>query len=278
LARLPYCLFFLIFALIPGLAEQNAEPQKPKQPLNARVWEMLVTTATDPKPERRMEAISALGTMTTDQNAVRMVEGALVDKDRDVRNLAAVTLGEMGSRRSIPKLKQALEDEAPEVAFAAARSLWQLGDKSGRGIIEEVLGGDRSASRGAVSQNLDRMRKFVSDPKGLVLFGLREGIGSVAGPYAMGMTVVQEFTKDRSVAARVVSANMIANERNRHSLPLLREALRDGNWVVRLTAAKGIAQLRDRSAIQALQGNIDDKDEKLAVKLMAAASILNLQK
>jgi HEAT repeat protein len=278
LARLPYCLFLLVVTLTPAFAEQDAVPQAPKQPLNARAWEMLVTTATDPKPERRMEAISALGTMTTDHNAVRMVEGALIDKDRDVRNLAAVTLGEMWSRRSIPKLKQALEDEAPEVAFAAARSLWQLGDKSGRGIIEEVLGGDRSASRGAVSQNLGRMRKFVSDPKGLVLFGLREGIGSVAGPYAMGMTVVQEFTKDRSVAARVVSANMIANERSRHSLPLLLEALRDGNWVVRLTAAKGIAQLRDRSAIQALQGNIDDKDEKLAVKLMAAASILNLQK
>jgi HEAT repeat protein len=215
--------------------------------------------------------------MARNQRALKLVEGALQDKERDVRLLAIAALGDMGSRRSIPKLRQALDDDDPEIVFAAARSLWQMGDKSGRSIIEDVLAGERAAARGAVSSNLERIRKVLTDPKGLVLFGLREGIGAVAGPYAMGMNVVQEFTKDRSVAARVVCANMLAKEKSRRSLPFLREALRDENWVVRLTAAKAVASVRDAGSIPVLVANIEDEDEKLAVKLMAAASVLILQ-
>jgi hypothetical protein len=32
----------------------------------------------------------------------------------------------------IPKLRQALDDDAPEVSFTAARILWEMGDTSGR--------------------------------------------------------------------------------------------------------------------------------------------------
>jgi HEAT repeat protein len=233
---------------------------------------LLASNAADEKPEKRIEAIAALGTMARNQRALKLVEGALQDKERDVRLLAIAALGDMGSRRSIPKLRQALDDDDPEIVFAAARSLWQMGDKSGRSIIEDVLAGERAAARGAVSSNLERIRKVLTDPK-----GLREGIGAVAGPYAMGMNVVQEFTKDRSVAARVVCANMLAKEKSRRSLPFLREALRDENWVVRLTAAKAVASVRDAGSIPVLVANIEDEDEKLAVKLMAAASVLILQ-
>jgi HEAT repeat protein len=259
-----------------GAASETAKTADTR-PIGVRAWELLVSNAADEKSERRIEAIAALGTMARDQRAVKLVEGALQDKERDVRLLAIAALGDMGSRRSISKLKQALEDDDPEVVFAAARSLWQMGDKSGRSIIEDVLAGERAAARGTVSSNLERIRKVLTDPKGLVLFGLREGIGAVAGPYAMGMNVVQEFTKDRSVAARVVCANMLAKERSRRSLPFLREALRDENWVVRLTAAKAVASVRDTGSIPVLVANIEDEDEKSAVKLMAAASVLNLQ-
>ena len=225
-----------------------------------------------------MDAIAALGTMSKDPRAVRMVEKALEDKDRDIRQLAASTLGEMRSKSSIPKLRRALDDDAAEVVFAAARSLWQLGDKSGRTVIEEVFRGERPAGRGTVSENLDRIRKLVTEPKDLVLFGLREAIGSVAGPYAMGMNVVEEFRKDRSFAARVVCANMLAQDRSKESMQLLREGLTDKNWVVRHTAAKAIGAAGDRGAITELKKNLDDDDEKLTVKLMVAASIIKLQR
>jgi HEAT repeat protein len=93
----------------------------------------------------------------------------------------------------------------------------------------------------------------------------------------MGFEVVQEFTKDRSVAARVVSANMLANEKSPRSLESLREALRDKNWVVRLAAVKALARAGDRGAVPALEERMEDLDEKPPVRMMAAASILNLQ-
>jgi HEAT repeat protein len=246
--------------------------------LRDRAWLLLLAGAREEKPEKRMEAISALATVSRNAEALKIVHNALQDKDREVRQLAATTLGEMRSRNSTRVLKQALDDEAPEVAFAAARALWQMGDKSGRIILEEVLVGERPASRGTVSANLDRIRGFLTDPKGLVLFGLREGVGAVAGPYAMGMNVVNEFTKDRSVAARVLCANMLASERNGRGRELLRESLRDKNWVVRLASARALGVVGDRSVIPNLQASIEDADEKQPVKLMAAAAIINLSR
>jgi hypothetical protein len=239
-------------------------------------WLMLITTAREEKPEKRMEALAAMGTVRRNAVAVQILEHALDDQERDVRQLAATTLGEMRSRSSIPKLKQALEDDAPEVVFAAARALWAMGEKNGRGVLIEVLSGERSASRGPVSENMQRIRKFLTDPKGLVLFGVREGVGTVAGPYMMGMHVVDEFTKDRSVAARVLCANMLTADRSREAFEVLRDSLRDKSWVVRMASAKALGERGDKRAIAILQENIEDADERMAVKLMAAAAIINL--
>ena len=258
--------------------ETTAQASAPGLSVRDAAWLMLIRGAAEDKTEKRMEALSALGTIRRNQEALKFLETALSDKDRDVRQMAATTLGEIRSRSSVPKLKQALDDDAPEVVFAAARSLWMLGERSGRGVLEEVLSGERSASRGAVSENMKRIRTFLTDPKGLVLFGVREGVGSIAGPYMMGMHVVDEFTKDRSAAARVLSANMLATDPSKEAYTVLIEALRDKSWVVRMAAAKAVGVRGDRRAITALQENIQDEDEKSAVKLMCAAAIINLSR
>jgi HEAT repeat protein len=262
----------------PAVATKTAVSGGPKLSARDRAWLMLIRGASDEKAEKRIEALSALGTVRRNREAEKFLENALRDEDRDVRQMSATTLGEMRSRNSIPKLKQALEDEAPEVVFAAARSLWMMGEKNGRGVLVEVLAGERAAGRGVVSEKMSQMRKMLSSPKGLVLFGVREAVGSVAGPYMMGMHVVNEFVKDRAVAARVVCANMLATDQSSDAYVTLVEALRDNNWVVRLAAAKALGIRGDRKAIPNLQGNIDDEDEKSAVKLMAAAAIVNLSR
>jgi HEAT repeat protein len=64
-----------------------------------------------------------------------LIEGFLSDKDSAVRQATIVTLGEWRSRRSMPKLRQALDDDADEVSFTAARVLWGMGDTSGRVVL-----------------------------------------------------------------------------------------------------------------------------------------------
>jgi HEAT repeat protein len=113
-------LIALSLASIPLLAQ----PEK-------TAWDVLRTGLTENNPERRRQAVTAIGSIGSDNDAVQLVEDALRDSDSLVRQTAAATLGQMKARQSIPALKTAINDEWPEVAFAAAKALWDMGDKSG---------------------------------------------------------------------------------------------------------------------------------------------------
>jgi HEAT repeat protein len=62
-----------------------------------------------------------MGTLRPDAKPVGLIESALDDKEVSVREAACATLGELKARTSIPKLRMALADAAPEVVFAAGR-------------------------------------------------------------------------------------------------------------------------------------------------------------
>jgi len=95
-------------------------------------WEILKDGLKDKNPEVRRQAVTAVGSIGLAPDAIKLVEGALQDADPYVRQTAAAELGEMKSKQSIPALKAELDDPAGEVAFAAAKSLWDLGDRAGR--------------------------------------------------------------------------------------------------------------------------------------------------
>src|SRR5689334_1281674 len=93
-------------------------------------WELLRQGLTDRNPETRRQAVTAAGSIGANvPDAVKLVEDGLKDMDSLVRQTAAAELGEMKSRQSIPVLKTTLEDASAEVAFAAAKSLWDMEDK-----------------------------------------------------------------------------------------------------------------------------------------------------
>jgi HEAT repeat protein len=56
----------------------------------------------------------------------------------------------MGSRRSIPKLRKALDDKDPSVALAAAHALHRMHDNSSYGVYYEILTRQRKGSRGLI--------------------------------------------------------------------------------------------------------------------------------
>ncbi len=76
-------------------------------------WEMIQRAAKSPKPQLRIDALSAIGTLGDFANAEEIVETAMTDGDRDVRLAAAVGAGTMNDRRLIPFLRRALDDKAP---------------------------------------------------------------------------------------------------------------------------------------------------------------------
>lgn len=137
----------------------SAGGQSPPKPGPLPPWQILTDGTADHNPARRAEAVAALGTIGPKTRVIHLLERALNDKDASVRQLAASTLGEMRARSSIPKLKEALNDESPEVSFAAAKSLWTMGDRTGREIFIDILSGEKSSSSGLVKGGLEATKK-----------------------------------------------------------------------------------------------------------------------
>ncbi|HYM09191.1 MAG TPA: HEAT repeat domain-containing protein [Bryobacterales bacterium] len=240
----------------------------------AAAWAVLTHGATDPSVTKRAQALAALGTIGPLPRAAQLVEAGLSDKDWSVRQAAAASLGVMGSTSSIPKLRQALQDETPDVSFTAAKSLWEMGDRSGRDVFLEILAGERSDSPGLVRGAMRDAKAKFHNRSGLALMGVKEGAGYALGPFAIGVTLLEDALKDSTATARALSAGLLGTDTDPQSFQQLGEALGDKNWIVRAAAAKALGARSDKTVIPKLQARLED--DKDPVRYMAAASIIRL--
>src|SRR5579871_5039226 len=106
-------------ALLLSVTSLVAQPDK-------TAWEVLKTGFSDKNIDTRRQAVTATGSIGLDPEALRLVEQSLRDPDPLVRQTAAAQLGQMKAKDAIPSLKTALDDASPEVAFAAAKALWDI--------------------------------------------------------------------------------------------------------------------------------------------------------
>ena len=88
-------------------------------------WIILTDGLAEKISDRRVQAISALATIGARPDVVRQIELALKDENFLVRRTAAVSLGQIKSRSSIPKLREALDDDSADVSFAPHRRCWR---------------------------------------------------------------------------------------------------------------------------------------------------------
>lgn len=246
-------------------------------PAVAGAWDVLVKGVDDNDATHRKAALAATGTIGPLKEAVEMVQRGLQDKDQEVRQTAADTLGEMGAQDAIPSLKTALDDN-PEVSFTAAKALWKLGDKeSSRDILQEVLEGERKDAPGRLHGAIRSAKKKMT-PGQLALMGVKEGSGTFLGPASISVTAIQEAIKekktDAGAAGRSIAAELLSKDTDPYSLTLLEWAAGDSNWAVRLAVAKGLGERGNEGSIAKLQPLLSDDHH--AVRYMAAASIVKL--
>ena len=253
-------------------AESRAEDNH--QPTRVSPWQMLTEGMESHAVARRQEALAALGTLGTSHRAIQLVVAALSDKDASIRQLAARNLGQMHAKSAIPKLREALRDDSAGVSFAAAKSLWDMGDRSGRNVFIEILSGEKSNSTGMMKDQLESAKKRLQDPRGLAAIGAKEAASSLFGPAGWGIAIVEEVTKDRSASARAMSATLLGHDASKDAVRELDEALWDKNWIVRAAAAQALGECNQRDQIRHLRGLL--WDGKPAVRYMAAASIIRL--
>jgi HEAT repeat protein len=237
-------------------------------------WRILEHGAHDGNPIKRRQTILAMGWLRPQVRAVKLIEGGLTDKDTGVREAACATLGEIKSRESIPKLQKALGDPSPEVIFAAAKALYNMGDSTGREVIIAVLLGEQSDASGFLSSSMRSMKLKLHDPKQLLMMGVREGAG-FAGPFGMGVPLAEGLLKDNQASGKTVAALLLANDHTSESLQALRQALMDKNWTVRAAAARA-AGIRDAMPLYDDVAKLlgDERDE---VQFSAAGTVIRLK-
>ena len=241
---------------------------------NSPTWQMLTEGAADASGYKRAPAISALTTIRSPE-ADKLVAAALKDKDLLVRFAAVSGLADRKSRADIPKLKTVLDDESGEVSFIAAKALWELGDRSGRDILEEVLFGEHKKA-GFVKKQIRGAKATAHNRNELVWLGAKEGAGFLFGPLGTGLGVMEQVMKDSSAPERMLAATLLAQEKGPAALGDLGEALVDKNPLVRATAAKLLGGFTDPTVRRKLEPLLEDKSD--AVRYMAAASIVRIDR
>lgn len=256
--------FFLLAA-----ATVFAQPEK-------TAWDVLKQGLADTNPLNRRQAVTATGSAGLDSQAIRYVEAAMKDdKDSLIRATAAAELGEMKSSQSIPALRAALDDPAGEVGYAAARSLWKMGDKTGRGFIEDVIAGQQRATDGGVKGAMHRADRLRHDPKQMAILGAKSASGALLGPFNIGVIAAEQVFKGGAVAVRMEALNLLAEDCDAQTFKLLQAAtIDDQTWAEKATAAKALGRCGNPDAIPTLEQNLSASN--VAVRYMSAAAIIRL--
>ena len=243
---------------------------------NVTAWDILTQGAHDKNPERRKQAIVAIGSIGLAPEAIQTVEaGLLNDEDPVVRQTAAATLGQMKSRQSIPALQKALDDPYGEVAFQAAKALWDMGDHSCRATLQEVLTGERKDTTGFVDGAMRDAKAKLHNPRALTKIGIKEASSALLGPFSLGVNAAQEIMKDSGATGRAFAATLLGQDCDARGHQLLEWALQeDKNAAVKAAAARGLGQCGNKDSIVKLEQFLSDGRD--AVKYMAAGAIVRL--
>ena len=223
---------------------------------------------------RKREALAALGNVDSgNQKAVKLLIDALQDKDPLVRETAATALGQMKAKQAIGSLREAVGDTG-EVAFAAAKSLADMGDTGGRDMFVAMIAGERTDAPGILANGVREARNRLKHPQGLLLEGVEDAGSALFPPAGYGITAAKEAFKEKGSSSRAMAALYLAKCPDPYSVTLLEWALSDSSWGVRAAAAKGLALRGNAGSIPKLQFLLSDSSH--TVQTLAAAAILRI--
>jgi HEAT repeat protein len=250
--------------------------QAPEPSVHDRAEALINESLKDKNPDTRMQAVQALSLAASREPWLSQVKGMLADKDVPVRVATITSLLDLKNVQTIGTLKIALDDEVPEVSFAAAKALWLLKDPSGEAALKAVLTGETKTASGFLTrQKRDALRMFHT-PKTLFLFALTEGLGIVPIPgIGQGVSSMQGILSDPGISGRAAAALLLSSDKSPETLQALREALADKDSSMRAAAAHALALRNDPSLQPDLARLLDDRKE--AVRLRAAAGWLRLE-
>ena len=234
-----------------------------------RAWQLLEQGARSKTFSTRTVAVRVLGLLPADAHALAIAEKALEDEEPSVRTAAATALGQIGAKRAIPDLQQALNDRDTGVVLAAAHALTALGDETGYDVYYVILTRQRKAGGSLLKDE----KKMLKDRKQLAKLGFEQGIGYV--PFAgFGYGAIRALTKDDTSPVRAGAAKALATDPDPASGTALAEATWDHSWIVRAAALDALARRGDPSVLPQIEHAMGSGHD--TVKFTAAAATIRL--
>jgi HEAT repeat protein len=251
---------------------RGAKPESPAVDIDT-AWSLLTSAMADTKhPELRISALAGIGTLGSNKRAERLIYDASKDPDLDIRTAAILAAGQSKNRNLTPRLRALLDDKEPQVAFAAATTLWKMGDHSGEDILVAVTDGERKAGAGLISGSLHTADKDLHSPSTLARIGALQGASMLLGPFGFGITAYEYIHKNGGDSARTLAIELLSQEKTKPIHDELLAALADKDLGVRAAAAKALGDYHDPATAAAIANLF--YDPKPPIRLTAAAAYL----
>ncbi|HEX4231741.1 MAG TPA: HEAT repeat domain-containing protein [Bryobacteraceae bacterium] len=271
--RLLASFFLLIAALTISAQEPRPQTSQDKQTEARGILKSFYSSS---NPAKREMVVSVLSVAARDRGVADMLTGALShDKDPKIRTLAASAMAEGKCRSCIPVLRTMLDDADIVVAFSSAKALWDMGDRSGLPLFEEVLSGSQKDSEGIVHGAMLKAHRTLHDPSALALLSVNEVTGIFFGPAGTALSYAEQGRKmSGGTAGRVVAARFVGEENSAAARRLLEEMLSDKDGAVVAASCKALAIHDDRASLPEIEPLLDDARD--IVQVMSAAAVIRL--
>jgi HEAT repeat protein len=252
--------FFLLIAVTAACASQTKTDE---------AWQIIRANLDEKDAPKRVQAVRVLSLLPGDARAREIAEKALSDGKPEVRSAAAIVLGELHSRSSIPRLREMLSDTEPSVVLSAASALMTFKDSAAYEAYYEVLTGQRKTGAGLIATQM----KMLKNPKKMAEMGVEEGIGFF--PFAgIGLSAIKTLRADDVSPIRAVAAKMLTDDKDPESGQALARATSDKSWIVRAAALEALARRGDPRLLDDVLPAM--RDDNTAVRCTAAAAVIRL--
>jgi HEAT repeat protein len=223
-------------------------------------------------PDTRREAVKALAVLGSKQPYQGRLESMLKDKDGKVRLAAVASLSES---KNAPALREALDDQIPEVRFAAAKALFNMNDPAGREALIRILNGDSKTASNFIAEQKREALRTLQTPRPLMIIALRQGVQFVPLPgLGEGISVTEKVLSNSGSSDRAAVATLLGKKKDPQVSAALQHALADKDASVRAAAIQAIALGDDPTLAKDAAALLNDKNQ--TVRLRAAACYLRL--
>jgi HEAT repeat protein len=251
--------------------------QKPDSGQTPHAVEVLQQGAADRDPDTRRQVAVSLSLSRTSAPVVALLETLVKDSDYLVRQAALDALGELGDRKLTRLAEPALNDDVPEVMFAAARALHRLHDPAGKSMLLAIVEKEEKAQSNPLRVKFRNLMRRTKTPRSAFFLAVEQGSGLIPVPgIGEGISAMSAMLNDEGFSARATALLLLASDPSPDVRMAIEQAFLDDDWSMRATAVQLVVRPQNARWRNRLIPLIDDSSKK--VRFRAASAYLRVNR